>query len=231
MKIVLVHGQTHKGSSYHAGRLLADKIDGEKEIAEFFLPKALNHFCVGCYRCIEDDAACPYYEEKRVITDALEQADLLIFTTPAYCMGPSAQMKALLDLTFTYWMPHRPRASMFGKRAAVISTAAGSGADAATKAVAKALSFWGVPSITRYGIAVQAMNWEGVKEPKKARIERDMAKLAQKLSRGGRPRVGLRTRLLFAMMAMMQKAGWGSSPVEKRYWDERGWLGKGRPWR
>lgn len=231
MRIVLVHGQTHKGSSYRIGRMLADKIGGEKEITEFFLSKALNHFCVGCYRCIEDDAACPYYEEKRVVTDALEHADLLIFTTPTYCLAPSAQMKALLDLTFTYWMPHRPRACMFSKRAVVISTAGGGGAGAATKAVEKALFFWGVPSIKRYGVSVQAMNWESVKDRKKAKIERDMAKLAQKLSRGGRPSVGIRTRLLFNMMAMMQKAGWGSSPVERQYWSERGWLGKGRPWK
>lgn len=231
MKIVLVHGQSHKGSSYHIGRMLADRIEGEKEIAEFFLPKALNHFCAGCYRCIEDDAACPYYAEKRVITDALEQADLLIFTTPTYCMAPSAPMKALIDLTFNYWMPHRPRACMFEKKAVVISTAAGTGAVAATKAVAQTLFFWGVPSIRRYGIGVQAMDWESVKDRKKARIESDIAKLARKISRGGRPKVGIKTRLFFSMMAMMQKAGWGSSPVEKQYWSERGWLDRGRPWK
>lgn len=39
MKIVLIHGQNHKGSSYHIGRMIADKIKCEKEIIEFFLPK------------------------------------------------------------------------------------------------------------------------------------------------------------------------------------------------
>ena len=45
MKIVLIHGQNHKGSSYHIGRMIADKISGENEIAEFCPPKELNHFC------------------------------------------------------------------------------------------------------------------------------------------------------------------------------------------
>ena len=58
MKVVLIHGQNHKGSSYHIGRMIADKMQGTNEIIEFFLPRDLNHFCLGCYNCIEDDACC-----------------------------------------------------------------------------------------------------------------------------------------------------------------------------
>ena len=29
MKITLIHGQSHKGSTYHVARILAEKIDGE----------------------------------------------------------------------------------------------------------------------------------------------------------------------------------------------------------
>ena len=61
MKIVLIHGQNHKGSSYTIGRRIADKINAEKEITEFFLPKDLNHFCIGCYNCIDDNNKCPFY--------------------------------------------------------------------------------------------------------------------------------------------------------------------------
>lgn len=231
MKIVIIHGQNHKGSSYHIGRMLIDKIKQDKEITEFFLPKDLNHFCLGCYRCIEDDTACPFYAEKQKIMDAIEKADLLIFTTPNYCMGPSASMKALIDLTFTYWMSHRPRTFMFRKKAVVISTTAGAGANQAIKGVAKTLFYWGVPSIRRYGISVQAMNWESVKNEKKAKIDRNITKLARKISGIGTPRVGIKTKFIFNMMRNMQKAGWGSSSAEKQYWDERGWLDKKRPWK
>ena len=230
MKIVLVHGQNHKGSTCHIGRMLAEKIDAEKEIVEFFLPRDLNHFCLGCFRCIEGDANCPFFEEKCRITDALDDADLMIFTTPNYCFAPSAPMKSFIDLTFTRWMSHRPRTCMFRKRAVVISTAAGMGTGSAIRPVARTLFFWGVPSIRRYGIGVQAMNWESMKPEKKAKIERDMTKLAQKLSIAKAPIVGLKTRFVFQMMANMQKSGWGSSPFEKQYWGERGWLGKKRPW-
>lgn len=41
MKILLIHGQNHKGSSYHIGRMLAEQFH-EGEISEFFLPKDLK---------------------------------------------------------------------------------------------------------------------------------------------------------------------------------------------
>ena len=54
MKIVMIHGQNHKGSTYNIGRMIANKIAKEEEMVEFFLPRDLNHFCVGCYTCIDD---------------------------------------------------------------------------------------------------------------------------------------------------------------------------------
>ena len=231
MKIVLIHGQNHKGSSYHIGRMVADIISAEKEITEFFLPKDLNHFCLGCYKCLDGDENCPFYGEKKVIMSAVEAADLLIFTTPTYCMRASAPMKSFIDLSFTYWMVHRPRACMFTKKAVVVSTAAGQGAKNATEDVANALFYMGVPQIETYGIAVQAMNWDMVKPKKKARIEKDISKIAKRLSGSKKPPVGIKTRFIFGMMRMMQKGGMGSSAAEKEYWQEKGWLAGKRPWR
>lgn len=102
MKIVLIHGQNHKGSSYTIGRKIANKISCEKNITEFFLPRDLNHFCLGCYNCVEDEEKCPYYSEKHRIMEEVEKADILIFTTPTYCLRASAPMKSFIDLTFTY---------------------------------------------------------------------------------------------------------------------------------
>lgn len=51
---------------------------------------------MGCYQCIENEEKCPFYNEKKRIMEAIESADLLIFTTPTYCMRASASMKALL---------------------------------------------------------------------------------------------------------------------------------------
>ncbi len=231
MKIVLIHGQNHKGSSYHIGRMIADKIEMKKEITEFFLPKDLNHFCLGCYKCIEGDENCPFYEEKRKIMEAVEMADLLIFTTPTYCLRASAPIKSFIDLTFTYWISHRPRKCMYSKKAVVVSTAAGQGMKAAIKDVKTALFYWGVPYIKSYGKALQAMNWDMVSPKKKEKIEKETTQIAKKLSNDKKPFVGIRTRFMFQVMAGMQAAGMGSSPMEKEYWEKNGWLGKNRPWK
>ena len=80
MKVVLIHGQNHKGSSYNIGRMIANKIATKDEIVEFFLPKDLNHFCVGCYKCVEIPETCPFYEEKNKIMKEVESAEILIFS-------------------------------------------------------------------------------------------------------------------------------------------------------
>lgn len=106
---------------------------------------------------------------------------MLIVTTPTYCMHVSAPLKAFIDLTFDWWMPHRPMASMFQKRAVIVSTSSSAGAKSAMNDVKDALVYMGVPRIYTYGIGVQAMNWEGVSEKKKAKIDKATTHLAQKL--------------------------------------------------
>ena len=230
MKIVVINGQNHQGSTWHIGKMLTDKISGEKQITEYFLPRDLNHFCLGCYQCLSGDSKCPFYTEKSGIMQAIAEADLLVFTTPTYCLRASAAMKALIDLTFTCWMPHRPRGCMFSKRAVVISTAAGSGAKSAIKDITTALVYCGVPWVKTYGVSVQAFGWEGVSAKKKAGIEQDISRLAGKIHCEKAPRVGLKTRALFLMMRLTQMHGMGSDPYEKEYWEEQGWFGKKRPW-
>lgn len=231
MKIVLIHGQNHKGSTWNIANLLFQKITGEKEVKEFFLPRDLNHFCVGCYSCLEGREKCPFWEDKQSMEEAMKEADLLILTTPNYCMMPSAPMKAFLDLFFTNWLSHKPQESMFRKRAVVIATAAGTGAKKSAKLVANNLTNWGIPEVTCYGISVNAMNWEMVPEKKKAKIEKDMNRLAAKLSGKAAVKVGIKTRFLFRVFGGMQKANWGASPSEKEYWESRGWLTGTKPWK
>ncbi|MBQ9764833.1 MAG: NAD(P)H-dependent oxidoreductase [Lachnospiraceae bacterium] len=230
MKIVMIHGQNHKGSTYNIGRMIANKISRE-DIVEFFLPKDLNHFCLGCYTCIDDVTKCPFYEEKNIIMSAVEAADVLIFTTPTYCLRASAPMKSFIDLTFNYWMSHRPRKCMFSKKAIVVSTAAGCGAKTAVKDITDALFYWGIPCILPYGISIQAMNWNGVNDKKKQKIERDTTKIANKVLKKKNVKVGLKTKAMFMLMRMMQKADFGSGEADRAYWEKNGWLDRERPWR
>ena len=227
----MINGQNHKGSTWNVANILLQNLPDEKEVTEFFLPRDLNHFCLGCYSCLEDRDKCPFWNEKKPMDDAIKEADILILTTPNYCMMPSASMKACLDLFFTNWLSHKPHEEMFKKRAVVISTAAGAGAGKASKLVANNLFNWGIPKVIRYGISVNALNWKMVPDKKKEKIKKDMSRLASKLTKKSTVKVGVKMRILFWFYGGMQKANWGASPFEKKYWENKGWLSGVKPWR
>ena len=86
MKVVLINGQNHKGSSYHIGKMLVEQFP-ESEISEFFLPKDLEHFCVGCYTCI---LSCPYGAIMPAENGVVQKCELCIENscgTPACVAG------------------------------------------------------------------------------------------------------------------------------------------------
>ena len=119
MNIVIINGQNHKGSTYHIGRMLAERVGGD--IAEFFLPRDFSDYCVGCSQCFEVAAEkCPHYEAQQPILKAMDAADLIILTSPVYVYHASAPMKNFLDHQGHRWLVHRPKAEMFTKQAVCI---------------------------------------------------------------------------------------------------------------
>ena len=81
MKITLVHGQNHKGSSYHIGRLLAEQF-ADSDIKEFFLPKDLEHFCTGCCKCISDEEKFLFIPAKGALWKQLKALICLFLPRP-----------------------------------------------------------------------------------------------------------------------------------------------------
>jgi len=230
MKICIVNGQNHKGSTYHIGRMLADKVGGE--ITEFFLPRDFGELCCGCTNCfMKGEDKCPHYEKLSPITKAVDEADLIILTSPVYVYHCTGSMKAWLDHYGWRWIVHRPEEKMFSKQAVVISTAAGAGMKSTNKDMADSLSFWGVPKIYKLGAAVMACRWDEVKPAKKQKLEKMTDRLAQKIRRNKiKPRVSVKGRLFFTVMHFANRSG-GMNPADNEYWNSKGWTEKKRPWR
>lgn len=231
MKVALINGTNHKGSTYHIGRILAEKLTDSESILEIFLPKDMPSFCLGCAKCImENEQSCPHHTYIEPIAKLIDSADVLIFTSPVYVFHASGAMKALLDHFAYRWMPHRPEEKMFSKQGVCISTAAGAGMKSAIKDMRDSLSFWGVGRIYSYGIAVNAIKWDEVPEKKKAKIEKKTDSLAKAISaRKGKLRPTLKTKAIFNAMRLMQKKPLNS--VDGDYWKDKGWTGSKRPWR
>ena len=229
MKIVMLNGQNHKGSTYHIADKLARKVGGE--ITEFFLPKDFGEFCLGCTQCFTtDERKCPHYNKLKPITDAMDEADLIILASPVYVYHVTGSMKAFLDHYGYRWMVHRPEEKMFRKQGVCISTAAGAGMKSANKDMADSLFFWGIPKVYKYGNAVASIDWNHVSDKKMQEIEKKTDSLAKAIIRNnGRVKAGLKTKGFFHIMRALQKKGWNERDVE--YWREKGWNGKKRPWR
>ena len=200
MKIAVINGQNHKGSTYHIGKQVADKLGGE--VTEFFLPRDFGEFCVGCTQCfLKSETLCPHYERLKKITEAMDEADVLIFTTPVYVYHCTGSMKVFLDHYGYRWMVHRPKQKMFTKQAVVISTAAGSGTKSANKDIADSMFFWGVPKTYRYGVNVRATNYSGVADELKKKIDKKTTSIANKVKKNnGKVKAGLKTKGFFFLL-------------------------------
>ena len=230
MKTVIIHGQSHKGSTYNIANMLAKKIGGE--VTEFFLPRDFGEFCVGCTSCFYNgEDTCPHYQKLSPLTSAMLDADVIILASPVYVYHATGAMKAFLDHCGHMWMAHRPRSEMFDKQGVCISTAAGAGVKSAIKDMADSLFFWGVPKIYRFGLGIAATDWESISDKKRSRIESTTTALANKIKGSyGRVKPGIKTKGFFSIMRMLAQKE-QMLPPDVKYWKENGWLDNKRPWK
>lgn len=229
MNITIIHGQNHKGSTYHIAQQLSAKLEGE--ITEFFLPRDFDAFCVGCTNCFgKSENLCPHYEKLLPLTQAIDAADVIILASPVYVYHATGAMKSFLDHYGYRWMVHRPEENMFHKQAVCISTAAGGGMKSTNKDMADSTFFWGIAKTYTYGVGVRAVSWASVSDKLKYRIEKKTTSLARKIKRNdGTIKPSIKTKAFFSIMRSVVKTGWNE--VDKNYWVEKGWTGKKRPWK
>ena len=229
MNIVAIHGVEHKGSTYHIAKMVMGNLKADS-ITEFFLPKDMPYFCKGCGICFTtDEKLCPHYEQVNSILKAIEQADVLIFTSPVYVYHCTGQMKAFLDHFGYQWMVHRPNKTMFSKTVLVISTAAGAGMKSTNKDITDSMYFWGIRKVLTYGKAVRAINWQGVNDKVKNEIQKDSLRLAEKIKKSMRKSSpSLKVKAWYYAMRFVNKR-FPLSEIDSAYWEEQGLLKK-KPW-
>lgn len=76
--------------------------------------------CTDCRRCKKGDHICCINDEMQQIYPKMEEADVIVFGTPAYWYGPTAKMKMLIDRM----RPFVENKKLRDKRAVVISPSA-----------------------------------------------------------------------------------------------------------
>ena len=108
MKITVINGTEKHGVTYRLKEIFLDELRDRSEITEFYLPRDCPGFCIGCTACFRTyEDKCKDAEYTQKIEKALLEADLLVFTSPAYVFHTTGAMKAMLDHFGYRWMPHR----------------------------------------------------------------------------------------------------------------------------
>jgi multimeric flavodoxin WrbA len=238
MKITVINGTAKKGVTYHLKEIFLDEFRGKAEITEFYLPKDGPGFCSGCTTCFRGgeklckDAGCVQKIEK-----ALLEADLLVFTSPAYVFHTTGAMKALLDHFGYRWMPHRPAREFFGKRAVIITQCLGAGAASTARDIKDSLAWWGMTDIRTCSFKLMSeIDWDKLPEKKRAEMTGKLVRLARKMASVdySRPaRTGIVARAKFYAVRMLQTDLGKANPeyTDFKYWRDNGWIGSARPWK
>lgn len=157
-------------------------------------------------------------------------------TSPAYVMHATGAMKALLDHFGYRWMPHRPAAEMFGKRAVIITQCLGAGAKSTANDIKNSLSWWGISKIGVFKCAL--MNdilWNNLPEKKRKSLTNKIKKLACKFAKinySKSAHTTINTKIKFHFCRLIQKRVRknGIVGIDNEYWHANGWLDNNRPW-
>lgn len=230
MKILIIHGQSHEGSTCMLARELAEKVCGE--VREFFLPRDFDKPCLGCCTCFKTELSrCPHYKEIAPLADAILEAELLILESPVYVYHATGQMMSFLDHFGTWWMVHRPRPEMSEKQAVAVSTAAGGGMKSTVKDMADSLEMWGINRVYKLGVGVQAVNPKEIPERIMRKTHKKIDRLARRIRKHeGKRGCNRRAKKWFYLMRFAQNHFPPMEP-DYGYWENKGWHKKSRPWK
>ena len=238
MKITVINGTEKHGVTYKLKEIFLDKLRDQADITEFYLPKDCPNFCIGCTNCFRgNERGCKDAEYTQKIEKALLEADLLVFTSPAYVFHATGAMKAMLDHFGYRWMPHRPAKEMFGKRAVIITQCLGAGGKSAAKDIKDSLSWWGVSYIKVCSFKLMSeILWEKLPEKKKNQMEDKLVNTAEKIKQidfSHPARTNLITKAKFYVVRMLQTSLGKSNPeyTDFKYWKSNGWIDNNRPWK
>ena len=121
---ILIGSPRKKGNTQFLAQNIADKLAApDISLNINFLTDLDINPCTDCRGCKKGELKCIVPDEMQLLYTKLEQADVIVFGTPIYWFGPTAQTKIVIDRL----RPYYGNGLLKGKKAALILPA-GSGA-------------------------------------------------------------------------------------------------------
>ena len=98
MKLLIFNGSPREGNTVEALKALREGLEAypEVEVQEIKADKVQMVPCKGCDTCM-NRGECVFDDDSREINKIVEGADFILFATPVYWWGVSAQLKLVID--------------------------------------------------------------------------------------------------------------------------------------
>lgn len=121
MKILILNGSPHRSGCTMS--LIDSFVKGAREaghaIERYDCAMLKIHGCTACEHCSNGLHPCVFNDDMTEILQHLQTCDMVVFATPVYYYGPTAQIKAALDRFYSIdnWLREHP------KKAALLTVA------------------------------------------------------------------------------------------------------------
>ena len=96
MKIVILNGSTRKGNVYAAISAFAATAEKKNEVEIIDTDSVNVSPCKGCGVC-QCYKGCVAKDDSNMVVDTIVSADMIVFATPVYWWGMTAQLKTVID--------------------------------------------------------------------------------------------------------------------------------------
>ncbi len=225
MKILAIIGTPTKEVGYTTqtvsalGRCLSDKYNAE--VNYLYLEDIDLGRCQGHLSCVKfGENECPFSSDLASVTTAMEAADGVIFASPVHCFNVSTLMKNFIDLYV--WQMHRP--TFFGKKAIVVTSAAGAGHGSVLKYLRKTFAMWGFEVVGQLGSHAGLFDEARYQAKFSVSVDKLAGRFAAEIQRGERSLPGLAELINFRVWRSVIARSKDASPYDWKHWQESGWL-------
>lgn len=109
MKVLIITGSPHSdGTSSHlAKQFMRGAYAKGHDVHLVDAGNLAIRGCLGCNYCRKHENVCVQRDEMTEIMPYVLAADLILFSSPVYLMGPSAQLKTILDRFYVNFLELR----------------------------------------------------------------------------------------------------------------------------
>ena len=151
MKTVILFGSPRKnGNTIQLVQTMTDALKNKGHSVRMLSLNDLNvRPCQGCYTCVKK-GSCNIKDDMKGIRKYILESDLIVYATPIYWFGPSAQLKLVMDRSIAF-MDGDYNSRITGKKAVTLLTFADNNMDTCRPALEMFKETFGILKLSYAG--------------------------------------------------------------------------------